>query len=66
MTGQLEEEEMRVYVRLGIRLLYKGAFQSCGGGKGVLFILISAYLCFICFLQARRLLESLLIKQGIK
>ncbi|KAK0469409.1 phosphatidylserine decarboxylase-domain-containing protein [Desarmillaria tabescens] len=25
MTGQLEEEKMQVYVRLGIRLLYKGA-----------------------------------------
>lgn len=24
MTGQLEEEKMQVYVRLGIRLLYKG------------------------------------------
>ena len=23
MTGQLEEEKMQVYVRLGIRLLYK-------------------------------------------
>ena len=24
LTGQLEEEKMQVYVRLGIRLLYKG------------------------------------------
>ena len=31
-------------------------------GKGVLFILISAYLCFKCF---RCLLESLSIKQDI-
>ena len=33
--------------------------------KGVLFILISAYLCFKCFLQSRCLLESLSIKQDI-
>jgi hypothetical protein len=26
MTGQLEEEKMQVYVRLGIRLLYKVRF----------------------------------------
>ena len=25
MTGQLEEEKMQVYVRLGIRLLYKAS-----------------------------------------
>ncbi len=32
MTGQLEEEKMQVYVRLGIRLLYKASnklFPSC-------------------------------------
>jgi len=27
MTGQLEEEKMQVYVRLGIRLLYKVRFN---------------------------------------
>ncbi|KAF5386242.1 hypothetical protein D9615_002653 [Tricholomella constricta] len=32
MTGQLEEEEMQVYVRLGIRLLYKGATSRMEGG----------------------------------
>ena len=28
MTGQLEEEKMQVYVRLGIRLLYKVNFSD--------------------------------------
>ncbi|TRM55379.1 phosphatidylserine decarboxylase-domain-containing protein [Schizophyllum amplum] len=33
MTGQLEEEKMAVYVRLGIRLLYKGAKSRMEGGR---------------------------------
>ena len=33
MTGQLEEEKMAVYVRLGIRLLYKGAKGRMEGGR---------------------------------
>ncbi|PPQ93553.1 hypothetical protein CVT25_005520, partial [Psilocybe cyanescens] len=33
MTGQLEEEKMQVYVRLGIRLLYKGASSRMEGGR---------------------------------
>ncbi|KAF8881364.1 phosphatidylserine decarboxylase-domain-containing protein [Infundibulicybe gibba] len=33
MTGQLEEEKMQVYVRLGIRLLYKGAKGRMEGGR---------------------------------
>ncbi|KAG6899888.1 hypothetical protein C0993_005687 [Termitomyces sp. T159_Od127] len=33
MTGQLEEEKMQVYVRLGIRLLYKGARSRMEGGR---------------------------------
>ncbi|KAL1664147.1 phosphatidylserine decarboxylase-domain-containing protein [Schizophyllum commune] len=33
MTGQLEEEKMAVYVRLGIRLLYKGARSKMEGGR---------------------------------
>jgi phosphatidylserine decarboxylase len=33
MTGQLEEEKMQVYVRLGIRLLYKGAKSRMEGNK---------------------------------
>ncbi|KAL4245597.1 Phosphatidylserine decarboxylase proenzyme 2 [Abortiporus biennis] len=33
MTGQLEEEKMQVYVRLGIRLLYKGWKSRMEGGR---------------------------------
>ncbi|EIW57117.1 uncharacterized protein TRAVEDRAFT_168718 [Trametes versicolor FP-101664 SS1] len=33
MTGQLEEEKMAVYVRLGIRLLYKGWKSRMEGGR---------------------------------
>jgi chromosome condensin MukBEF MukE localization factor len=33
-TGQLEEEKMQVYVRLGIRLLYKGAKSRMEGSRG--------------------------------
>ncbi|KAF8160416.1 hypothetical protein BJ912DRAFT_1035445 [Pholiota molesta] len=33
MTGQLEEEKMQVYVRLGIRLLYKGATGRMEGAR---------------------------------
>ncbi|KAF5369060.1 hypothetical protein D9758_002923 [Tetrapyrgos nigripes] len=32
-TGQLEEEKMQVYVRLGIRLLYKGMKSRMEGGR---------------------------------
>ncbi|KAJ7198252.1 phosphatidylserine decarboxylase-domain-containing protein [Mycena pura] len=32
-TGQLEEEKMQVYVRLGIRLLYKGMNSRMEGGR---------------------------------
>lgn len=35
MTGQLEEEKMQVYVRLGIRLLYKGWKSRMEGGRGM-------------------------------
>ncbi|OBZ66242.1 Phosphatidylserine decarboxylase proenzyme 3 [Grifola frondosa] len=33
LTGQLEEEKMQVYVRLGIRLLYKGWKSRMEGGR---------------------------------
>ncbi|KAL0066522.1 phosphatidylserine decarboxylase [Marasmius tenuissimus] len=33
MTGQLEEEKMQVYVRMGIRLLYKGMSSQMEGGR---------------------------------
>ena len=35
MTGQLEEEKMQVYVRLGIRLLYKGWKGRMEGARGM-------------------------------
>jgi phosphatidylserine decarboxylase len=64
ITGHLEEEKMQVYVRLGIRLLYKGTASRMEGGRGRLFsvVLLSTVDPFI----ARRLLKSLSIKQGIK
>lgn len=33
ITGQLEEEKMAVYVRMGIRVLYKGAKGSIGSAR---------------------------------
>lgn len=36
MNGQLEEEKMQGYVRLGIRLLYKGAKSRMEGGRGMI------------------------------
>ena len=33
MTGQLEEEKMQIYVRLGIRLLYKGIRSRVEGAR---------------------------------
>ncbi|KAF8970603.1 hypothetical protein BDZ97DRAFT_2055155 [Flammula alnicola] len=33
ITGQLQEEKMQVYVRLGIRLLYKGATSRMEGAR---------------------------------
>ncbi|KAF8753348.1 Phosphatidylserine decarboxylase proenzyme 3 [Rhizoctonia solani] len=52
ITGQLEEEKMQGYVRIGIRLLYKvlsqGASSRMEGGR------------------ARKLLKSMSIKQGQK
>jgi phosphatidylserine decarboxylase len=34
LTGQLQEEKMAVYVRLGIRVLYKGAKKGMEGSRG--------------------------------
>jgi phosphatidylserine decarboxylase len=34
LTGQLQEEKMAVYVRLGIRVLYKGWRNKMEGGRG--------------------------------
>jgi phosphatidylserine decarboxylase len=34
VTGQLQEEKMAVYVRMGIRVLYKGAKSRMEGARG--------------------------------
>lgn len=81
MTGQLEEEKMQVYVRLGIRLLYKvrrvyfslrpglmsisGCHKSNGRRTRYVFTISSLNAAYIESI-ARRLLKSLSIKQGIK
>ena len=54
---------MQVYVRLGIRLLYKGATSRMEGGRGLLSL---SLLILADRFIARRLLKSLSIKQGIK
>jgi len=48
LTGQLEEEKMQGFVRIGIRLLYKGARSRMEGA------------------QARRMLKSMSVKEGLK
>lgn len=69
MTGQLEEEKMQVYVRLGIRLLYKGAKSQMEGNKGTRTLPYS-YTTLTCSLAwsftVRGLLKSMSVKQGIK
>ena len=67
LTGQLEEEKMQVYVRLGIRLLYKGWKSRMEGARGN-FIPGNAFCSHLmsALIIARRLLKSLSIKQGIK
>ena len=40
ITGQLEEDKMQRYVRLGIRLLYKGATSRMDGGRDLFFALV--------------------------
>lgn len=65
MTGQLEEEKMQVYVRLGIRLLYKGVKGRMEGNRGENLWFTSSNL-FRLLYAARKLLKSLSIKQGIK
>lgn len=65
LTGQLEEEKMQVYVRLGIRLLYKGASGRMEGARGGFIFFFFRYFGMNWFV-ARRLLKSLSVKQGIK
>ena len=67
ITGQLEEEKMQVYVRLGIRLLYKGATSRMEGVRGLFSLgLLSPFFAHADLFLARRLLKSLSIKQGLK
>jgi len=40
LTGQLEEEKMQVYVRLGIRLLYTGASGRMEGARGKYYVAV--------------------------
>ena len=69
MTGQLEEEKMQVYVRLGIRLLYKGAKSQMEGNRGSPALPFS-YAILTCILPwyrtVRNLLKSMSVKQGVK
>ncbi|KAF8958614.1 hypothetical protein BDZ97DRAFT_1761982 [Flammula alnicola] len=43
IMGQLQEEKMQVYVRLGIRLLYKGATSRMEGARGYIFTLVDVF-----------------------
>ena len=44
-TGQLQEEKMAVYVRIGIRVLYKGARSQMEGARGECWSAISRICC---------------------
>jgi phosphatidylserine decarboxylase len=68
MTGQLEEEKMQVYVRLGIRLLYKGAKSKMEGNRGTHAPIPSRRLDWglTCSRTVRNLLKSMSVKQGVK
>lgn len=70
LTGQINEEKMSVYVRLGIRLLYKGLKskdmekkRSKLSRRGCLFVCLSVGANLS---SVRKLLKSLSIKQGKK
>lgn len=66
ITGQINEERMSVYVRLGIRLLYKGLksrdMEKKRSKSNDVQYLISQLTCF----SVRKLLRGLSIKQGTK
>jgi phosphatidylserine decarboxylase len=65
MTGHLEEEKMQVYVRLGIRLLYKGAKSRMEGARGMFSSgVVWSHILIAC--TARGLLKSMSVKQGVK
>ena len=64
IDGQLEEEKVQIYIRLGISLLYKGTTGRMEGGRGLLFSLVSYHSPLITLaLIAQRLLKSLLTSQ---
>ena len=73
-TGELVEEKMPTYIRLGIRLLYKGVKPSSGIEGNASKCRKRRYFFIYCFvhkltpfcllISARRLLESLSFKQG--
>lgn len=58
---------MQVYVRLGIRLLYKGAKSHMEGNRGTHSSTpLHVQLELSCCLSARSLLKSMSVKQGLK
>lgn len=72
MTGQMLEEKMQVYVRLGIRLWYRAAGSSSrmeanrsGCPVARLYHRSSAD-CLLCLLTVKKLLRSMTLKQGVK
>ena len=65
ITGQINEERMSVYVRLGIRLLYKGLKSRDMEKKRSKFFLPLAHVSHNNII-VRKLLRSLSIKQGVK
>ena len=67
MTGQLEEEKMQVYVRLAIRLLYKGFLSEMESESGMRTyhpLILLSYFSF--HPPAHRLLKVLSFRQGVK
>jgi phosphatidylserine decarboxylase len=73
ITGQINEERMSVYVRLGIRLLYKGLKskemekkRSMCGRSFIYVFMRSAPRSVANKLPVRKLLRGLSFKQGVK
>lgn len=66
ITGQINEERMSVYVRLGIRLLYKGLKSREMEKKRSMFSSLKCILVLSNDITVRRVLRSLSIKQGRK
>lgn len=67
MTGQINEEKMSVYVRLGIRLLYKGLKSREMEKKRSKYPIVCPNCKYMRLTSAvRKMLKSLSIKQGKK